>query len=171
MNKSNHNSINFAVSMMLFTVFALFLTLVLLTGASSFRKVSEKAEERFTERTPLLYVTQKVRAADRSDSVRIAEIDNIPVLILTKPYGDDFGNSGEIYVYIYEHDGFLKEFYAFDFDDSLPRLEIGEALFPVKSMDFEWVTESLLKITINENSIYINLSSRGFAPPQTEVLL
>jgi hypothetical protein len=159
MNKRNHDSINFAVNMMLFTVFALFLTLVLLTGASSFRKVSEKAEERFTERTPLLYITQKVRAADRIDSVRITEINNIPVLVLIKPYGDDYGNSGEIEIYIYEHDGYLKEFYAFDFDESEPRLEIGEALFPIDSMDFEWVTESLLKITINENSIYINLSS------------
>jgi hypothetical protein len=157
--------------MMLFTVFALFLTLVLLTGASSFRKVSEKAEERFTERTPLLYVTQKVRAADRVDSVRIAEVDDIPVLILTKPFGDDYGNSGEILIYIYEHDGFLKEFFAFDsFEENPPRLEIGEALFPVESADFEWVTPSLIKITINESSIYIGLSSRGFELPQTEVL-
>jgi hypothetical protein len=89
---------------------------------------------------------------------------------LSKPYGDDFGNSGKIDVYIYEHDGFLKEFYAFDFDDSPPRLEIGEALFSVESADFEWVTSSLIRITINENSIYIGLSSRGFESPQTEVL-
>jgi len=157
MNKNSHHSLNFAVSMTLFTVFALFLTLVLLTGASSFRSVSEGTEERYTERTPLLYVSQRIRSADRAGMIKITEIDNIPALLmLSEPYGDGIV-SGEIQIYIYYHDGFLKEFYAFD--GEAPRLEIGQAIFPADSAEFELITSSLIKITINGKSIFVNLSS------------
>jgi hypothetical protein len=167
MNKGNHNSLSFVVSMMLFTVFALFLTLVLMTGASSFQSVSDGVRERFEERTPLFYVSQKIRASDRTDAVRITEVNGIQALVLTEPFNDeDLGISGEILIYIYEHGGFLKEFYAFD--DSPPNLQIGTAVFPAESISFGFVTDSLLKVEINGESLYINLSAAD-SSSRTEV--
>ncbi|MCL2018853.1 MAG: DUF4860 domain-containing protein [Oscillospiraceae bacterium] len=156
-----HNSLNFAVSITLFTVFALFLTLVLLMGASSFRSVSASADERYYERTPLLYITQKIRMSDRADSIRLEEIDGVSTLVLTEYYTDDsdefFVMSGEIAVYIYYRDGYINEFLTFDGEK--PNLSIGVEILPVESLDFEMLSPSLIKITIDGKSVFVNINS------------
>jgi len=160
MSRKKHNSLNFAVSMTLFTVFALFLTMVLLTGASSFKNISASADARNSERTPLLYITQKIRSNDRlmpyspAGSVQIAIIDSLPVLVL--------GAGEEIMTYIYFYEGYLTELYAFA--DEVPNLRIGTPLFQTDTVAFEeQVVPSLLRITIGAKSIYVNLSAGRIA--------
>jgi hypothetical protein len=151
MNKNN-NSLNFVINMALFTVFAMFLTLILLMGASSFRNISENAEERFNERTPLLYMTQRIRSFDSIEAVRIGEVDGIPALILTETFV-----GGKAVTYIYYYNGSLNENLVFG--DDLPVLRLGTTLFPIDSINFNLHTSSLIEITINEKSIFVNLSS------------
>ena len=139
--KNNHKSLNFAVSMALFTVFALVLTLVLLMGASSFRNVAANAEERFNERTPLLYVSQKIRSFDRANGIKIEN----DMLILTE---------NNHTTYIYHLDGYVRELLVFDDDE--PRFELGISLFPAEIMKIEAVNQ-LTVVTINEKSILVNL--------------
>jgi hypothetical protein len=138
------------MSIALFAVFAVVLTLVLLTGAAAFRTVAAQAEERFESRTPLMYVTQKLRAFDRVDSVQIIEIHDARYLKLSDENFD---------IYIYHHDGYLTEFLAFSGD--YPRLEIGTKLFKADSVEFEWAAESLLRVTIDGSEVYVSLSARG----------
>jgi hypothetical protein len=143
-NKNNHGALNFIVSITLFTVFALTLTLVLLTGASAFRGVSVNAEERFNERTPLLYVSNRLRD---SETVRITEHDGVPVLVV-----DDIEGFFDIYIYLY--DGQIREFYSFRGEP--PFLEYGVVLFPAESLDFAEVMPSLVRVTINGRDLFVN---------------
>jgi len=155
MNKHSHGSMNFVVSISLFTVFAILLTLVLLMGASSFKSVSVNAQERYEQRTPLLYVSQKIRGFDRVDSVKITETNGINTLVLSDEFHD---------IYIYEYNGYLTEFLAFSGDN--PRLEIGISLFKVQSVKFElddFMGSSLIKVTIDESEVYVSLTSGGGA--------
>jgi hypothetical protein len=134
--------------MTLFTVFAVVMTLVLLSAASSFRSVSDSAEERFSERTPLLYVAQKIRGFDRSGAVKLDRIDEADVLVLREEYYD---------VLIYERDGFLCELFVLH--GNSPDLRLGAALFPVQGAGFELVTHSLVRVTANGKSVYVSLMS------------
>jgi len=149
-----HNSLNFAVNMTLFAVFALFLTLVLLTGASSFRNVAASAKARHKERVPLMYVSQRIRAFDRIDAgehaVRVENIDGRSVLVLTETQIFE-----KMAVYIYQDGGFLNELYVFD--DEEPEFRLGERLFVAESAEFEERQPGLIKITIDGNIAYVNL--------------
>jgi hypothetical protein len=136
--------------MTLFTVFAVFLTLVLLMGASSFRNVSAGADERFTERTPLLYISQKIRGFDRADSVRIDRLDEIDVMILSE-------RDYDTYIYVYE--GYLTELITFS--DSVPHFRLGTALFAAETAEFEFAADSLVKVTIDGKSVYVGLTAGG----------
>ena len=160
MGNRSSDTLGFAVSMMLFTVFALFLMLVLLTGASSFRSVSSVIEERYSERTALLYVSQKVRMCDRENGVNITEIDGVRALVLNSYYIDNFtGNKGDITIYIYEKDGYLNELYTFG--DEEPQLRLGMRLLPAESAEFEMISRSLLKININDSDILVKINAGG----------
>jgi len=153
-----HNSLNFAVSMTLFTVFALFLTLVLLMGASSVGNIAASADERFSERTPLLYLSQRIRSFDSSDSIKITQIDGVSALVLSGSYFDSLsGTGGSTEIYIYHWDGFLTELYTFD--GEAPNLRIGTSLFAAESLAFDVILNSLIKVTVGDNSIYVNLYS------------
>jgi hypothetical protein len=153
-----HNSINFAVSMTLFAVFALFLTLVLLTGASSFRNVAASSEARHNERVPLMYVSQRLRAFDRVDAfsgeraISVAQIDGVSAIVLTETQEFE-----KIAIYIYQHEGFLNEMYVFD-DDKVD-LNLGERLFAAESAHFAETRPGLIEITIDGNTTYVNLMS------------
>jgi hypothetical protein len=142
-NRRNHGSLNFIVSITLFTVFALALTLVLLTGASAFRDVSESAQERFDERTPLLYISNRLADADR---VFLSEVDGTPVLIVMD---DVFA----IYIYLYE--GHIREFYSMS--GGISELELGVETFAAESLTFARLSSSLLQVTIDGRSIYANV--------------
>ena len=146
--KHNHRSLNFAVSMTLFTVFALFMTLVLLMGASSFRNVSDSASNRYNERTSLFYISQKIRGFDRADSVKVAEIDGVGALILSNNVHN---------IYIYGKDGFICELYSLAGES--PDLRVGTPILPVASLEFEAESESLIKITVDGKSVLVNLTS------------
>ncbi|MCL1866778.1 MAG: DUF4860 domain-containing protein [Oscillospiraceae bacterium] len=146
--KNNHRSLNFAVSMTLFTVFALFMTLVLLMGASSFRNVADGAQSRYNERTSLFYISQKVRGFDRADSVKVADIGGVRTLILV----NDFRN-----IYIYEKDGYICELYSLHGES--PDLRVGTPILPVTSLEFESESESLIKITVDGKVAFVSLMS------------
>jgi len=149
MRKTSNSSLNFVVSMALFTVFALCLTLTLLMGASSFRNVSSSADERYRERTPLLYISQKLRSFDRVGGVMLERIDGTDVLTLSE---DEYN------IYIYHRDGYIRELLVFEGDT--PNLDLGTELFAAKNMDFHnMFIDSLIIVTVNKSSICINLMS------------
>jgi hypothetical protein len=145
--RNNHSSLSFVVSMTLFTMFALFMMLVLLMGASSFRSVAERAEQRYNERTPLLYVSQRLRAGN---AAAIAEIDGIQTLRLTESF-----SNGELSVYVYLYNGYICELTALA--DTTPDLSLGIRVIPAESLLFEAVTPALVRTEVNGNSIYVNL--------------
>jgi len=147
MKNKRHRSLNFVVSMTLFTVFALFMMLVLLMGASAFKGVSARAEERYAERTPLLYASQKLRSADW---VTMTVIDDTPVLVL----GDTSGNTR---VYLYLYGGYVTELFVFG--DTAPNFEIGTQLFPAESLEFALLTPTLISVAIDGSCIFVNLAS------------
>ena len=149
MKKANDNSsTNFVINMALFTVFAMALTLALITGASTFREISKESNERFEQRTPLLYVANKLSGVE---IVQIVEIGGDNSKINALKFNDD---GLDIYIYLYN--GYIHEMYDLGFDEVL-RLDAGIALFAVRSMTFEKTTDNLLCVIINDKYVYMNL--------------
>jgi len=149
MKKANDNSsTNFVINMALFTVFAMALTLALITGASTFREISKENNERFEQRTPLLYVANKLSGVE---IVQIVEIGGDNSKINALKFNDD---GLDIYIYLYN--GYIHEMYDLGFDEVL-RLDAGIALFAVRSMTFEKTTDNLLCVIINDKYVYMNL--------------
>jgi hypothetical protein len=139
-----HGGANFAVSLTLFTVFALALTLVLLTGAAAFREISEESEARFNERTPLLFMANRLYAADAVQIVEIGE-SGTPALLIREEFAD---------VYIYLYDGYLREHLTFDAGIPPRRLDLGFELVRVDSIAFVAESPTLLRVTVNGRDLF-----------------
>jgi hypothetical protein len=143
---NHHGSVMFVISLTLFTVFALFMMLTLLTGASTFRNISANAEERFNERTPLLYFANRVRNFDEVQITQIGNNGDTPALRI---------DGGFWQIYMYLHEGHIREYLTID--GTPTRLDLGVAFFPADCLQFTAVSDNLLQIQVNGRSIFANV--------------
>lgn len=114
--------------------------LLVVLGASGYKKTAASSEARFEQRTPLSYISAKVRQHDREGAVRVETREGVPVLILESGEGDD-----RMETWIYRHDGQLCEMYL-DRGTSFG-LQEGLAILPCGELSME-LSENLLKIGI-----------------------
>ncbi|MCL2754501.1 MAG: DUF4860 domain-containing protein [Oscillospiraceae bacterium] len=151
MRKGNFDSgaFGFVLNLALFTVFALCLMLVLLVGAAAFEEISQESQKRFDERTPLLYMANRLSAFEQ---VQIIDSDAFGGITALKIVDND----NFIDIYIYFCGSYIREYYCLGFD-AVPQLEMGMELFPVQSMAFEQAGQSLIRVTINGKEVYANV--------------
>lgn len=89
----------------LLALFALFALIIVTAGARVYQNVRTDAEEMDLGRTALAYVSNKLRAADAADAVRIFDTQEGPGLKLSEQIdGEDYAT------YIYLHDGYICEY-------------------------------------------------------------
>jgi hypothetical protein len=145
--RTNHKGLNFVVSITLFTVFAMMLMLVLLTGASAFRNIAEQSQERFNSRTPLLYISNRLQNVE---SVQILMIDDTQVLLMNDEFFD---------IYIYFYDGLIRELYHLPELGDPVRLELGMELFPAQSLTFASIDDlPLTEVVLNSTqSVFVSV--------------
>lgn len=95
-------------SMLLLLVFILCSVFTILIGSRVYENIRARDDAAFYSDTALGYVTNKVRQADRSDSIEIRDIEGNNVLVLTSVSADGILDE----TWIYTMDGFLKELYS-----------------------------------------------------------
>ena len=131
------------------TVFALCLLLVLLTGASLYRRFVEEGEAAYARRTALQYLTTRVRQAE---NVQAGELEGCASLILQETL------EGETYTtYVYCYEGWLRELYTVPGAKLPPGA--GEAL--VEAEQFALLQEErLLTVIIDGEELLLHLPER-----------
>lgn len=94
-------------ALLLFSVFAVCILSVLLTGAGTYRRLTERDQRSAGQRTAVQYIATKVRQGDRLGAVSVETFGGQPALVLAEEA------EGETYLTrIYVLDGCLRELFS-----------------------------------------------------------
>lgn len=127
------------MALLVFGVFAACVLVVLLTGARAYRRLVDRDQAVYDERTCMQYVAARVRQADSLDSVSIEEFGGVTALSL----GD-----GEYVTRVYCYDGYLMELYTDVFSDEFGPAD-GERVMEAEAMALSQ-SGSLLTVTLTD---------------------
>lgn len=147
MNRQNRTRhvIDFLFAAALFGVFLISSVMVIAVGAGAYRNVTRQAEEDYTLRTSLSYVSEKLRQADQNGALQLGTIGGSDALILLSEYG------GTSYTtYIYEYNGSLCE--LFTKSDAAAEPDYGTTLLELSSFQAEALDSSLYRISITDKN-------------------
>ena len=118
------------LALVVFTLFALCILGVLLTGAKGYRALVRRGEEVYEYRTAAQYLSTRVHQADRAEGIRAEDFGGQSTLVLRQEI------EGEIYLTrVYCYEGFLRELFTAENGSFSP--EDGEKLLELESLQFE----------------------------------
>ena len=139
MKKHNMTSI---AALMLFVIFAVSVLSVLLTGASAYRRFTQRGQAVYESQTLSQFIEAKVRQAPSRDAVSAGKFGDSDVVTLSEDI------DGDIYVTrVYCYDGWLMELFSMEEDEVMP--EDGEKLLPAQNMTAS-MDDGLLKVCITD---------------------
>ena len=142
--KNNGFQINGILVLVLFGVFAVSILIVLLTGAGAYRRLTERGQTAYTERTITQYVTTRVRQADARGSVSVGSFQGVQALELYESL------DGHVYVTrIYCYDGFVRELFTGADMEFLP--SDGECLLEAETMCF----------SLEDGFLFVEIQTKG----------
>lgn len=144
----------------LFGAFAITGLFVVLFGANVYKTTVKSMDANYASRTSLSYITEKIRShdcilEDGREAVEVRNVDGKTILLLKEGVND------RIYVtYLFEKDGYLKEYTAleeFDFN-----YDAGTEIIKAKTFDIQRIKKALYHIDIvddfdNSMSFYVAL--------------
>ena len=144
--------------LLVFAVFMVSVLLILLSGADTVQKLTNRDQQTYSQRTAVQYLATRVRQADRCGTVRADEAEGTSVLILTEEI-----EGAEYCTMVYCYDGYLREMLC-PAGISLP-LEFGEKILPAESFSVT-LEDSLLcaelQLTEEEHkTVFLDLRSEG----------
>ena len=126
--------------LLLFGVLAACILSVLLTGASAYRRLTERDDAAYDRRTATQYVATRIHQADVLDGVFVEEFAGTQALVLAEEI------EGDLYeTRIYCYDGYIRELFSAAGNDFLP--EDGEKVLEAAAMEFG-ETDGLLQCSI-----------------------
>lgn len=128
------------LALLLFGVFAVCLMAVLLTGANTYRALTERDQAAYDYRVCAQYLAARVRQADRLNGVRVAEFGGRDALILHEDI-----NGADYVTYVYVDDGYLKELFCAASNEVSPG--DGEDIMPAQSLSAE-LSRGVLKLSL-----------------------
>lgn len=124
-------------ALLLLAVFAVSILLVLLEGASIYRRLTDRGRDTWEARTAANYITTRLRQDNRLDALAVEEFGGLPALTL--------GVGEEYLTRLYCYDGALWELYAPAALELSP--EDGERLLELQSMEPE-LSGGLLQVEL-----------------------
>ena len=131
-------------ALLLFGVFALCILLVLLTGADSYQRLTQRDQSAYSHRTAAQYLTTRIRQADAADTVSVGRFGDGDALFITEEI-DGVGYETCVYCY----DGKLHELFAFAGEKFAP--EDGEVLLPMQDLKLTLEGRMLTAVITNED--------------------
>ncbi len=137
-----HN-VEFLFPIVLFLIFSIAAISVILFAAGVYKREVEMAQEHYTTRTSLEYLTEKVHRSDAEGAVSVGTFCGADALIL-----EDVESGGKYVTYIYCLDGSLRELYALkgaDVDGAA-----GTAIIPLKDFQAEMTGDHFLTLSCTD---------------------
>ncbi|WP_027399648.1 DUF4860 domain-containing protein [Anaerovorax odorimutans] len=135
----NHRSVELILILILLCIFSFTCLLLVSFGSNIYKEITKEMDSNFQLRTPLSYISTKIRQYDAEDAIWLEEKDGITALVLES---DDAGELCQ--TWLYEYKGYLYELYIekgtnFNLDD-------GIAIIPSYGLKLSMA---------NQDSIYI----------------
>ena len=128
----------------LFFVFTVTALMVILFAADAYSDITACAEDNYTSRTALSYITEKIRQNDENGSVSAGSFDGCECMILSQEY------DGQIYdTYIYERDDALYELFAKE--DAEVSASDGTKIMEVSGLQIEQLDDGLFSISCRDS--------------------
>ena len=125
MKKSNMSGV---LVLLVFAVFMVSVLLVLLSGADTVQRLTQRDQRSYHRRTAVQYISTRVRQSDLVDAVDTGSSDDISMLILTESIN---GRSYQTKIYCY--DGYLREMFCAAGLEIEP--EFGEEIVPMNGFE------------------------------------
>ncbi len=120
-------------ALLLFGVFAVCVLAVLLTGASAYRRLTQRDQAAYGRRTCAQYIATKVRQSDAGyGNIAVKDIGGAQALILDAEQ--------EYVTYLYSYDGWLWELYTWSGEPPVP----GDGQQLMETEQISWSLEGLL---------------------------
>ena len=137
-------------------IYAVAAAMVLLLAADGYRDSLDRANRSFGASTALAYVTEKLRAGDREDAVRVETLGDCPALVVSVNREDSWYDT-----YIYCYDGSLRELMVKR--ELTPQPDMGRALLELEQFEPQWAADGLLRLVCahqgETDTRYVNLKA------------
>jgi len=144
--------------LLVFAAFMVSVLLVLLSGADTVQRLTERNQRSYHHRTAVQYISTRIRQADSAGCVSTENAGDIDTLVLTE---DIDGRRYQTRIYCY--DGYLREMFC-EANISLPP-EFGEEILPMSgfkvSLDGSIVRVELSLPDGNAEELSLLLRSEG----------
>ena len=138
--KRNKSHMEGLIALLLFGVFAACVLSVLLTGAGAYRRLTQRDQTAYSQRTCAQYLATKVRQSPDAQALSVESFGDGDTLVFCEEIG------GELYLTrIYCCEGWLCELFSSDQAGMTP--EDGEKVLQAQRLDLE-LEGGLLSITI-----------------------
>ena len=142
--------------LLLFSVFALCILAVLLTGTDAYRRLAVRDAASYDTRTAEQYLIMRARQSDVWGDLRVEEFNGVDALVFFETI------DGEHYkTRVYCFDGYLRELFTAAEEDFLP--EDGEEILPAEALSFtlkgQTLTAELIDSDGNCREIALQLRS------------
>lgn len=141
--RTGRHTVDILFLVSLFGAFIVSALLIVVFGARVYQSTVSSAEQGFTTRTSLAYVTEKIRQHDEDGSVSVTETEGKQVLCLSQNYGNT-----RYITYLYYDNGCLKELTVDDF--YTPSLSEGQEIIAVTDFQMEKINDSLYAFQITD---------------------
>lgn len=142
------------LALLLLAVLAICVLSVLMTGADSYRRLTERDGASYRQRTVLQYVATRLRSADALHAARVGGFDGA-----SAPEGDtlllaETIDGRDYLTRIYWYDGAVRELFGAADGDFAP--EDGEEILPADALSFT-LRGGLLTVTAEEGGAAASL--------------
>ena len=130
MNKERNSKFDLLAVLLLLCVFSVAILSLLLTGARSYKGLTESSQAAAEMQTESLYISNRIFQAESKARLEIESYGDVQCLCAYETVGDE-----EYVTRVYCHDGWIKELYSSADMDFLP--EAGEKIMKADGLSFE----------------------------------
>jgi len=136
--------------MLLFLIIVIMSVMIILLGQNIYENINEDRADNYAKRVSLSYIANKVRQADKENSVRIEKSGDIQALVIKEVYDGDYYET-----WIYYYNNGLYELFADEDIQFNP--EDGMKIMNVDSFSIERLNNKLYKFIAEYDKSNIEL--------------
>ena len=147
--KQKNHSIDSLFSFLLLLVFFLFTVFLAKMGSAIYKSGVSHLNENYTSRTAIAYLTEKVRQHDKSGSIFLTSIEDLPAIAFFDTIEEADGQTGSFLTYVYFSDHALYELFVRE--STVPEKALGTPIVELSDFEIEEIRETgtapLLSVT------------------------
>lgn len=157
-NQKSNKSSQLIFVMLLFLTIAIMSVMIILLGQNIYDSINDDRAENYEKRVSLSYIANKIRQADKENSIQLKEIEGSLALVINEVYDDEYY---ETWIYYYNngiYELFTDEGNEFEPDDGMRIMNVNgfsieklsNTLYKFTAKNSEDSTELILNINSNQ---------------------